>query len=107
MKLDLKSILILAGLGIGGYYLYKLYNKGSEAIDKTAGAIADLWMKLFPMGDAAQIAGNAKFPGNLLVPLSSLPIKQDENHNVFVQYAGYTWQLAPQVNGNYPATRVS
>lgn len=105
MKID--TIIILGAVGVGGYLLYKLLKKGSETADKAAGAIADVWLKLFPMDDAVTIAGNAKFPGNILVPLKSLPIRQDADHNVFVKYAGYTWQLSPQQYGNYPATRVS
>ncbi len=108
MKKD--TVLILAAMGVGGYLLYKAFNIGKSAVDKTAGAIADLWLKLNPMPEALQLLGNVKFPGNILVPIQQLAneraIRKDGSGNVFVKYSGYTWQLAPQVYGNWPATRV-
>lgn len=112
MKLRPDTLLVLGGLAAVGFVLYKTFDIGKDAADKASTSIANLWLKLFPMPEAMQLFGNVKFPGNLLVSLQTIAsdpkggVRQDSNHNVFVRYAGYTWQLAPQVNGNWPATRI-
>lgn len=109
MKKD--TWVLLAALGVGVYVLSKAFNFGKDVADKAAGKIADVWLSLFPLPGAIELVGTVRFPGGLFVPLQTLAqqggVRQDANHNVFVKYAGFTWQLSPQVNGSWPATRVS
>lgn len=105
------TVLILGGLAVLGFVLYKAFDVGKKAVDTAAGAIADVFLKMFPLPPSIQLLGNVKFPGNILVPLQQLAnenaVRQDENHDVFVKYSGMYWKLSPQVYGNWPATRVS
>lgn len=103
-------MLILGAIVGVGIVLYKAFGIGKAGVDAASGAIADLWLKLSPLPAAMQLLGTVRFPGNLRVPLQTIGsanVRQDANHNVFVKYSGLTWQLAPQVNGEWPATRVS
>lgn len=109
-SIDLKTVLILGAVGGAAYLILKALNVGEKAVDKVSTAIAKAYLKLFPMPPATQLLGNVKFPGNLLVSLQQLhnekSVFRDDNGNVYVKYSGYTWQLAPQIYGNWPATRV-
>jgi hypothetical protein len=101
------TLLLLGGLAALGFVLVKVFDFGKGAVDSAAGGIANLWLELFPLPPAIELLGTVRFPGNLKVPLKNLNVRTNASHDVFVQYAGYTWQLAPQVNGEWPATRVS
>lgn len=107
--------IMVAVLGVGGYFLYQALSKAGagvrKGIDLTAGQIANLWLKMFPLPPSMELLGSVKFPGNLKVPIQQLhnegAIKQDrETGRVFVKYANYFWELSPQVNGLWPAARV-
>lgn len=105
------TFLILGAVTVLGFVLYKAFNVGKKAVDYTAQKIADLWLKMFPLPPAMQLLGEVKFPGNLRVPIQQLhnegAIRQDrQTGRTFVKYAGYFWELSPQVNGLWPATRV-
>lgn len=105
------TVLILGGITVLGFVLYKAFDFGKKATDAVASGIADLWLKMFPLPPSIELLGNVTFPGNLKVPLQTLAqqnaVRQDKSTgDVYVTYAGYYWKLAPQVYGNWPATRV-
>lgn len=111
-----KDILQLGLLGAVAYLLYKGFNfakdTADKAVDTTSTAIANLWLDMFPLPPAMELLGNVTFPGNINVQLQQLSqqgaVRQDDQHRVFVKYAGFYWQLAPANEyGNWPATRVS
>jgi hypothetical protein len=111
MKFKLETWLVLGALAVAGYYGWKAFSslkeKADKAIDATSTAIADAWLKLFPLPAAIELLGNVKFPGNIFVPLQKLTIRQDANHNVFTKYADHLWQLQPRnESGNWPAVLV-
>lgn len=101
----LDLVLLSAVVWVG----WKLFGKGGVE-DQATSAIASLWLKMFPLPPAIELLGNVKFPGNILVPLQQLSdagaVRQADNGDVYVRYAGYYWKLAPQQYGNWPATRV-
>lgn len=109
MKTD--TVIILGAMGVAGYLLYKLFSKGSDAVDKVSSAIADAWLRFRPLPPAVQLLGNIKFPGNIMVPLQQLSkagaIKQGDDGSVLVKYADHIWSIAPSnAYGNWPATLV-
>lgn len=106
------EILQMGGLAVVGVLLWKLFNKGSETADHVSTAIADLWLKLFPLPPAMELLGNVKFPGNIFVTLQSLAskgaVRRNSSGEVFVSYANLLWKLAPSnAYGNWEATAVS
>lgn len=106
------TVIQLAGFGIVGYLLWKLMNKGEEYKEEIADKIAKLWLKMFPLPPQIQLQGAVLFPGNIKVPIQTLHDQGAVKHTpepdfaVYVNYAGSLWKLAPQVYGNWPATRV-
>jgi hypothetical protein len=95
----------------GAYAVYRIMGAATRTQDKVASGIADLWLKMFPLPPSIELLGSVVFPGNLKVPLQQLAnekaVRQDRaSGRVYVRYAGYVWELAPQVYGNWPATRV-
>jgi hypothetical protein len=105
---DLLMLGVAAGLG---YVLYRTYGVAQKIGEKAVNLGAKIWLALDPLPPAIQLLGNVKFPGNLLVPLQTLAsqkaVRQDRSSgDVYVQYSGYTWKLAPQQYGNWPATRI-
>lgn len=108
MKLKGETVLLLGAAAVALYFGSRFFDR---ATDKVATSIANLWLKLRPLPPAIKLLGNVKFPGNILVPIEQLSKEkairsQEEPFTVFVNYAGYIWELGPQVYGNYPATRV-
>lgn len=107
------TVIQLGGFALVAFLLYQLLNKGAQFKEDVAGKIAALWLKMFPLPGNIEVTGNVQFPGNLKVPLQQLWKAGAVRHTpepdfaVYVNYAGYLWKLAPQVYGNWPATRVS
>lgn len=104
--MKLGNVTSLALLGIAAYVAYKVLGKGGLT-DSASSAIASLWLKLFPLPPTMEVLGNVKFPGNIMVPLAKLAVREDSEHRVFTQYAGHLWQLQPSNEyGNWPAVLV-
>lgn len=107
------EVLQLGALAGIAYLLYQLVNKGKDLADKGTTALANLWLKLFPLPPSIQLMGYVTFPGNIKVSIDSLSkanairYTPDPDFHVYVNYAGYVWELGPQSNGFYPATRVT
>lgn len=102
------------GMLVGvAYLLAKLVQAGTNVADKATSAIADWWLKTHPLPPAIQLLGYVTFPGNIKVAVDALRkanairYTPDPDFHVYVDYAGYKWELGPQTNGFYPATRVT
>ncbi len=122
---NIEGILLLAGLGIAGYLLYKLY-QGATAVAGAAGtaatavyhgaqaitapvsnAIASSIIQLTQQ-PSMNVPGNVVFPDGTAGPISTYPVFTDTAGNVYVKSGGSTWQLSPSdANGDWPATYVS
>jgi hypothetical protein len=123
---NIEGVLLLAGLGIGGYLLYQVY-KGAKAVGTAAAAagtavyhgaqvvtapvsnaIAAGILKLTQQ-PAMNVPGNVVFPDGTLAPLSTYSsVYSDSAGNVYIKDRGSTWQLHPSdADGDWPATYVS
>ena len=121
---NIEGVLLLAGLGIGGYLLYELF-QGAKAVVKAAAdvgkavysgaqtvtspvstGIADVILKLTQQ-PAMNVPGNVIYPDGTAAPLSQLKVFSGNDGNVYVKDRGSTWRLSPSdADGDWPATYV-
>lgn len=109
--MNAKDTLMLGLVAAGVYFAWKTWQRGEQVIDTASTAIADLWLKLFPLPPTMELLGNVKFPGNIFIPLQQIAaagaVKRDAQSNVFVKYSGLIWKLSPSnTYGNWEAVRV-
>lgn len=107
-----KDWLMLAGLGIGGYFLYQLLNAGKKQFDKgtnlistgIANAILSLTQQP-PMN----VLGNIVLPdGSDGGPLANTPVYTDSKGGVYIKsVTGDVYSVGKSdSNGNWPVTLV-
>lgn len=122
--------LILGGVVVGGYLLYKTVQGLTAAAGAVGGAvatgakavyagaqfvtapvsnvIADAVLHLNPLPAAMNVPGNVLFPDGSAAPLSQTPVFQDTAGNVYVKMYGSTYKLGQSdADGDWPATYVS
>lgn len=120
-----QDILILAGVGIGIFVVYKVI----QGVKAVAGAVGEAGAAVYHGAQAVtapvssgiasaiisltqqpnmEVAGNVLFPDGYGAPLSLMAVFTDQAGNVYVKDRGSTWQLHPSdADGDWPATYVS
>lgn len=97
-------------LVLGAAFLYLVWNKVKKPLDTLTAPATDVlawWWTLDDPPGVGNVLGNVLLPDNSLVPLSTVALKTDAQHNVYANIAGSIYELHPSdANGNYPATLV-
>jgi hypothetical protein len=113
-----KDWLLYGALAVGAYLLYKAFTgvvapiaQGvSSGVSAATSGIANLWVSLTASAPM-NVLGSVQFPNGSTVAIATLPIKTDNNGNVYTNSNGVTYQLQPWVmdaSGNpvWPAVAV-
>ena len=109
-----KDILLYGTLAIGAYFLWQMFSGAKSVITGAAGTItapiANLWVRL-TAGAPLNVLGVVQFPDGTQINVNMLPIKTDNQGNVYTYAGGITYQLSPWVtdamgNAVYPAVAV-
>jgi hypothetical protein len=97
---NVKDILLYGSLAVGAYLLWQMFSGAKSVITGAAGAItapiANLWVRLTgapPMN----VLGVVQFPDGTQLDVNMLPIKTDNQGNVYTYAGGITYQLQPWV----------
>ena len=103
MKRD--DALIVGGIALAGYLLYRLWNSAGAAVSAATQPLANFYVWLTSQGLPVP-QGVVVFPDYSTIPtsqLSGLSLKWYGNALTFI-YNGQVWQLqSHDSNGNYPA----
>ena len=104
-----RDIVIYGGLAIAAYFLYRKFSVGiNAAANAVAAPIANAWVNLTaPAAPAPQ--GSVVMPDGSYFDAANLTNMNRRWVGNALEFdsGGSTYALAPQVNGNYQATRVS
>jgi len=108
-----KDMLLYGTLAVGAYLLWQLFSGAKSVITGAAGTIAapiaNLWVRLTSSAPL-NVLGVVQFPDGTQVNINVLPIKQDNQGNVYTHMGGITYQLQPWVyeagDTIYPAVAV-
>jgi hypothetical protein len=112
--MSFNDMVLYGALAVGAYLLWQVYSGAKGAITGAASAvtapIANLWVRL-TQGAPLNVLGIVQFPDGTQLDVNMLPIKTDNQGNVYTYTGGITYQLRPWVmdasgNAVYPAVAV-
>lgn len=124
---DFEVLMLLAGVGVVGYLVYKAYQgakavagaavdagaavyHGAQAVTAPVSSVIAKALTLYDAPGVGSVPGNILFPDGYAAPASAYTLKTTNppDGNLYVVDRGSTYQLQPSdADGDWPAVYVS